>query len=343
MPNDGLTLVWDSGGTPENRVCNDGRGGGGKDGAESDVTGLLTNSLEGVDGTGGGEREQRGAPETDEGRRGFACGHVWAPKVCEIRLALRKWLGCGNSVIEGMAGNMILKFDKYWDVINYILAVASILDSRKKLECVSFYFHLIYGNGYEFECDRIKRSLVNLVDDYKGKMHFINEASSSRTMEFDAILRKRSFDEIDDCENFWEKHVLQARLKRSCKSEVDVYLDEERSSLFNMGFPRSLSTGETVLYILGNFECHRREVAFPPPLLPSDYEELCSDFVLAKAEEYAREYEVPELLQEVFLAMLLNDAVKLGVLRGWMIGVMESALKELRWSTFQACIGRNRG
>jgi len=40
--------------------------------------------------------------------------------------------------------------------------------------------------------------------------------------------------------------------------------------------------------------------------------------------------------------MLLNDTVNLGVLRGWMIGVMESALKELRWSTFQAWVGRNR-
>lgn len=93
---------------------------------------------------------------------------------------------------------------------------------------MSFYFHLIHGDGYEFKCDRIKRVLVDLVDDYKGKMHFMNEACSSRTMESDAILKKRSFDEIDDCENLWEKHVLQAPLKRSCKSEVDAYLEEER-------------------------------------------------------------------------------------------------------------------
>ena len=45
-------------------------------------------------------------------------------------------------MIRATAENMILKFDKYWDVINDILAVASILDPMKKLECVSFYFHL---------------------------------------------------------------------------------------------------------------------------------------------------------------------------------------------------------
>ncbi|KAJ8424704.1 hypothetical protein Cgig2_025453 [Carnegiea gigantea] len=41
--------------------------------------------------------------------------------------------------------------------------------------------------------------------------------------------------------------------------------------------------------------------------------------------------------------MLHNDVVKLGVLCGWMIGIMESTLKELWWSTFQAWLGCNRG
>ena len=168
--------------------------------------------------------------------RHYPTANLYFQKVCEIRLALRKWLACGNSVIEAMAGNMILKFDKYWDVINYMLAVASILDPRKKLECVSFYFHLIYGDGYEYECDRIKRLLVDLVDDYKGKMHFTNEASSLNTMQSDSILGKRSFDEIEDCENLWEKHVLQAPLKRSCKFKVDVYLEEERFIMDEQNF-----------------------------------------------------------------------------------------------------------
>ncbi|KAJ8426177.1 hypothetical protein Cgig2_021031 [Carnegiea gigantea] len=72
------------------------------------------------------------------------------------------------------------------------------------------------------------------------------------------------------------------------------------------------------------------EMAFPPSLLPSNYEELCPDFVLAETKEYARDYEVPKLSQVIFLAMLLSNVVKLGVPHGWMIGVMESALKELQ-------------
>jgi len=40
--------------------------------------------------------------------------------------------------------------------------------------------------------------------------------------------------------------------------------------------------------------------------------------------------------------MLLNDVVKLGILRGWLIDIMESAFKKLWWSIFQAWVGYNR-
>ncbi|KAJ8422466.1 hypothetical protein Cgig2_017473 [Carnegiea gigantea] len=82
-----------------------------------------------------------------------------------------------------------------------------------------------------------------------------------------------------------------------------------------MGFPRSLTMDETALYVLGNFEGCRSEVVFPPGPLPYNYEELCPDFNLTAPEEYTQDFEVPELPQVVFLAMLLNDAVKLKVLR----------------------------
>ncbi|KAJ8431098.1 hypothetical protein Cgig2_007514 [Carnegiea gigantea] len=102
-----------------------------------------------------------------------------------------------------------------------------------------------------------------------------------------------------------------------------------------MGFPRSLKTDEMALYALENFEGYRREVAFPPPPLPFDYEDMCLDFDVVVAEEAARNFRLPEMSQVVFLVMLLNNAVKLGILCGWLIDAMESALKEMRWSVFQ--------
>ncbi|KAJ8424845.1 hypothetical protein Cgig2_030072 [Carnegiea gigantea] len=81
------------------------------------------------------------------------------------------------------------------------------------------------------------------------------------------------------------------------------------------------------LYGLANFEWYRRRLAFRPLPLPSDYKDLCPDFDLIVFEKYARDYDLPEIPQVVFFAMLLNDAVKL----------------ELQWSTFEAWVGRNRG
>jgi len=38
-----------------------------------------------------------------------------------------------------MASRMIDKFDKYWSKMNGLLAIASMLDPRNKLDCVDFY------------------------------------------------------------------------------------------------------------------------------------------------------------------------------------------------------------
>ncbi|KAJ8433471.1 hypothetical protein Cgig2_020643 [Carnegiea gigantea] len=90
-----------------------------------------------------------------------------------------------------------------------------------------------------------------------------------------------------------------------------------------MRLPHWLTTDEMALSVLGNFKWHHREVAFPPLPLLSDHEDLCSSFDLAVAEEYAQDYGLPETPQVVFLAMLLNDAVKLGIPRmdNWHNGV----------------------
>ncbi|KAJ8420581.1 hypothetical protein Cgig2_010236 [Carnegiea gigantea] len=96
------------------------------------------------------------------------------------------------------------------------------------------------------------------------------------------------------------------------------------------------------LYILENFEWYRRNVVFRPGPLSYNYEELCPNFDLVVAEEHGQIYELPKLPQVVFMAMLLNNVVKLGVLSGRMITVMESILTELRWNAFQAWTGHNR-
>ncbi|KAJ8420667.1 hypothetical protein Cgig2_025351 [Carnegiea gigantea] len=83
-----------------------------------------------------------------------------------------------------------------------------------------------------------------------------------------------------------------------------------------MAFPRSLDTKATSEFVIRRFSWDRREKAFPPSPLPKDFRTLCPDFDLAVAEQAAEYYELPELPQVIFYAMLLNEAEKLGVLHG---------------------------
>ncbi|KAJ8420065.1 hypothetical protein Cgig2_028999 [Carnegiea gigantea] len=56
------------------------------------------------------------------------------------------------------------------------------------------------------------------------------------------------------------------------------------------------------------------------------------------AEQAAEYYELPELPQVIFNAMLLNEAEKLGVPHGPRLWSLEVALTELRWGAFESWI-----
>jgi len=59
------------------------------------------------------------------------------------------------------------------------------------------------------------------------------------------------------------------------------------------------------------------------------------------AEEAAGHFELPELPQVIFYVMILNEVERLGVLHGRTLRIMESALTELRWSTFESWVWLN--
>lgn len=59
---------------------------------------------------------------------------------------MRRRLSSDVEVISKMASSMIEKFDKYWEYVNGLLAIATILDLRNKMNCVDFYFRNIYDD-----------------------------------------------------------------------------------------------------------------------------------------------------------------------------------------------------
>ncbi|KAJ8452571.1 hypothetical protein Cgig2_004907 [Carnegiea gigantea] len=91
-------------------------------------------------------------------------------------------------------------------------------------------------------------------------------------------------------------------------------------------------------FVVRHFQWDRWGEAFPPSPFPKDFQSLCPDFELAMAEQAAAYYELLELPQAIFYAMLLNEAEKLGVLHGPRLRSLEVALTELRWGVFESWI-----
>ena len=112
-------------------------------------------------------------------------------------------------------------------------------------------------------------------------------------------------------------------------------------SLFSvplMAFPHFLSTREMAEYVVHHFYWYRRRVAFPPSPLPKDFRALCPSYELTVAEEAAGSFELAELPQVIFYAILLNKGERLAILHERMLRQMESALTELPWSTFDSWV-----
>ncbi|KAJ8429347.1 hypothetical protein Cgig2_008794 [Carnegiea gigantea] len=105
-----------------------------------------------------------------------------------------------------------------------------------------------------------------------------------------------------------------------------------------MAFPRFLDTEAMSEFVICHFQWNRRGKAFPPSPFPKDFRSLCPDFDLTTTEQAAAQYELPEVPQVIFYAMLLNEAEKLGVLHGPRVWSLEVALTELRCGAFESCI-----
>jgi len=83
------------------------------------------------------------------------------------------------------------------------------------------------------------------------------------------------------------------------------------------------------------FKWRQRNALPPPRLLLEDYQDLCSDFVRREAEESACDFQIPKLIQAIFYAMVVNDALELGILTRNMAQVLKIALTDLYWYSFE--------
>ncbi|KAJ8420506.1 hypothetical protein Cgig2_015270 [Carnegiea gigantea] len=73
--------------------------------------------------------------------------------------------------------------------------------------------------------------------------------------------------------------------------------------------------------------------------LEEHFHAFCPCFLLSEAEGAAADFELPEIVQATFYAMLLNEAVELGVVYDFTVESMKPSLIGLRWLTFKVWMG----
>ena len=108
-----------------------------------------------------------------------------------------------------------------------------------------------------------------------------------------------------------------------------------RVPVVSMAFPPIYNMREFANYVRETFIWCWRSALRPPRPLLEDFHVLCPCFLLAEAETAAAEFELPEIVQAIFYAMLLNESIKLGVAHEYTAERMKSSLVGLRWSTFE--------
>ncbi|KAJ8439996.1 hypothetical protein Cgig2_022678 [Carnegiea gigantea] len=86
----------------------------------------------------------------------------------------------------------------------------------------------------------------------------------------------------------------------------------------------------------------RGKVSYPPRPLPKDHWDLCPSFTLTDAKETTCDFDIPEIVQATFYAMVVNNAVELFVVSTDMARALKSTLKGLRWTTFESYLSVNK-
>ena len=85
------------------------------------------------------------------------------------------------------------------------------------------------------------------------------------------------------------------------------------------------------------------ECACPTCLYLGDYRDFCPRFTLSHAETATLNFELPGMVQVTFYVILLNDVAELGIVSGPIAVDLKLTLEGLRWASFTAWLGRNKG
>ncbi|KAL9160690.1 hypothetical protein ABFS82_08G217200 [Erythranthe guttata] len=99
----------------------------------------------------------------------YPTSNFYFPKICNIKVKLDEWVKSTSPILKSMAGNMLFKYQRYWDTCHILMGVAGVLDPRYKMILVEFYFPLIYGEKSSLKVAEVRQYCYDLLVDYQSR------------------------------------------------------------------------------------------------------------------------------------------------------------------------------
>lgn len=147
--------------------------------------------------------------------------NIYFSKICKLKITLSTWLSSPYDYVVKMAEVMLEKYKKYWDSMNGLMGVATILDPRYKMALIRFYFAKLFDKyEYDREVSRISNLLRRLVDEYESRSE---NTQSKRQLPSNLASGGSSCDDVDmeEFAQFLERDKNQTYEK----SDLDKYLE----------------------------------------------------------------------------------------------------------------------
>lgn len=145
----------------------------------------------------------------------YVTANMYFPKICGIRMAMRRWPGCEDELIGRMRNEIAELFEKYCVEVHDLMAVATVLDPRYKLELLQFYFPSIFGDEAYNEINRVRQLCYDLIKQYQGPQSKVGAMQPCGGEE-----------EGPDQLSSFDLYIAFKFSSADVKSELDKYLDE---------------------------------------------------------------------------------------------------------------------
>lgn len=166
--------------------------------------------------------------------------NLYFNEMCEIHVLLRTWRNSPSPAVAAVAGQMLSKFEGYWDLTRPVMAFASILDPRYKMKSLEYFFRLIYADEQftaKTMIDAIQNTFQNLYNEYKHQSSdswknqsvcYSRNSSSCMGSMYSNGDDSKTFSRItlSDARRGLDQYIQETSTGQSLKSDLEMYLEE---------------------------------------------------------------------------------------------------------------------